>query len=60
LSVILPSVAQPDSGNPQYSAVFRSDPQSKNISRPNNGSKRAMKTPVPLPVTFNLFGIEET
>jgi len=49
LSVILPSIPQPDSGNPKYSEVFRSDPQSKNISRPNCGSKRAMKTPVPMP-----------
>jgi len=36
-------ITQPDSGNPKYSEVFRSDPQSKNISRPNYGSKRAMK-----------------
>ena len=37
------SIPQPDSGNPKYSEVFRSDPQSKKISRPNFGSKFAMK-----------------
>jgi len=41
--------AHPDSGNPLYSAVFRCDPLSKNISRPDNGSKFAMKTPAPPP-----------